>query len=507
MFYVLGIPLRGLLMRFAVAAVAAVAAEDYLLILLSDGDAPGHRLRFPEGQPVVQGGKEQEWQEEQEVEVGGSMVEQSFLVRCQERSQQETLSRNPPKSVTWADLPPKDGFSLPVSPSSSSNLVLQSPVDQEEEILLMVDEDSRRRSGNMIKESEPDSASPETEVHSEPAGLQGGPGAGGIKRAAVQPRGAIKRRSSQVRTPGSYNLVAESEQEAEISSYDNTAEVGHPATLPGGSSSASVKPRSRGVSKLSKQEKRQEKERRLMEAVAFYREGNTLRDTANKFALCKSTIANRASGKHSAGQGRKGSAMTRVEEVKLAAKMDERNNYGVGLDHFQAALIFQKCLKDLVSSNSERVTGFEDSNHFPDYEFVRRFAARNNLVLRVTTEMKKGKEQLKEEELRGWFEEAARMMQKPEIQDIMKSPARVFNFDETNFDLSGGRVRVLAKKGRRQVPGRSSGSRNHSTLCVTVNGAGDAVDPRFVLEGSRDVSGKYLKDLQPGTKIGRARFS
>ena len=91
--------------------------------------------------------------------------------------------------------------------------------------------------------------------------------------------------------------------------------------------------------------------------------------------------------------------------------------------------------------------------------------------------------------------------------DIWADPNRIFNQDETAFELSEGSVKVLAKKGTRNVPGRSSGSRSHETLSVTASAAGNLVWPRLVLKGIRDVSKKHFSCLQPGIKTGSFRFS
>ena len=337
-----------------------------------------------------------------------------------------------------------------------------------------------------------------------------------VRRVVVHAKGAlIQTRVASVSTPGSYSLTKD-HQAARISSS-----VDHPEAAasqqaacpnkqppPAGSVTGGARSEGGAGGKPSAQEKRQKKADKVNAAVAYYREGNTIRDTARMFGVSKSVVHGHASGTNSAPtRGKKSLVMEREKEVRLAARMDERCSLGVGLDYYQAALIIQRCLQDIVSANPGRMTGFENSNQFPDYQWCRRFAARNNLVLRVASEMKRGKEQLTEKELREWFRQTALMMQEPVVQDILKNPARVLNFDETSIDLSAGRVRVLGRKGRREVQGRSSGSRNHSTLAVTVNGAGGAVPPRFVLEGTRNVSSNYMKYFPPGVKFGQSTIS
>ena len=168
--------------------------------------------------------------------------------------------------------------------------------------------------------------------------------------------------------------------------------------------------------------------------------------------------------------------------------------------------MIQECLQDLVAANEERTTGFEANDQYPDYKFCHRFVQRNGLVLRRTIELSKGRERLTEDEIQSWQKETYDLLVK-ENPEIWNDPHRIFNQDETSYELSEGSVRVLAKKGSKRVPGTSSGSRNHGTLSVTANANGDLVWPRVVIKGVRDVSKKYLSELQPGVRTGAFRFS
>ena len=249
------------------------------------------------------------------------------------------------------------------------------------------------------------------------------------------------------------------------------------------------------------------REETITQAVAHYQAGNSLKACKEKFGVATSTVHDRAKGKHGSGWGRKSEVFTWEEEEKLTTAMDVRAGMGVGFGYPQMALWIQILLKDLISANPGRRSGFEETDQFPPYDFCRRVAKRHDMILRKAWELSKGREQLTEEELRVWQDLTEKMMQ--ENADICQDPRRLWNYDETSFERSAGNIKVLRKRGKKLVPGRSSGSRNHSTLCVSVNGAGEAACPRFVLEGKRDVSAQQpcIRDLEPGVRTGEPRFS
>ena len=78
------------------------------------------------------------------------------------------------------------------------------------------------------------------------------------------------------------------------------------------------------------------------------------------------------------------------------------------------------------------------------------------------------------------------------------NPKRVFNFDETAMELGVGTHKVLAPVSKKQVYTVSSSTRDHVTLGVTVNAAGNMVPPRVVFAGKRNLASIKLNLPQDG---------
>ena len=66
--------------------------------------------------------------------------------------------------------------------------------------------------------------------------------------------------------------------------------------------------------------------------------------------------------------------------------------------------------------------------------------------------------------------------------------------DESPFSVGQEKVKVLAKRGTKNVLYHKSGSsREHLTLIVAVNAAGEVVNPRIVYKNKTDIAKKHLK--------------
>ena len=60
-------------------------------------------------------------------------------------------------------------------------------------------------------------------------------------------------------------------------------------------------------------------------------------------------------------------------------------------------------LISLKSANSNRITGLEDKGQLPSISWMRRLAAQNNLVLRKSSVISKGRAVVSRENLDIWF--------------------------------------------------------------------------------------------------------
>ena len=119
--------------------------------------------------------------------------------------------------------------------------------------------------------------------------------------------------------------------------------------------------------------------------------------------------------------------------------------------------------------------------------FVRRLADRNNLSLRRTAEISKGRQVLTEADLRLWQKDAVNYLwSKPELVETLQDPSRIFNQDETSVQIGSSSQRVLAERGTKILFSISSGSREHITASYVVSAVDGMVPPRCVFRGVRN---------------------
>ena len=143
--------------------------------------------------------------------------------------------------------------------------------------------------------------------------------------------------------------------------------------------------------------------------------------------------------------------------------MKWRASIGCGVDWAQLQLLIQEVLVAITTSNPDRLTGYENCGQLPNMFFVRRLADRNNLSLRRTAEISKGRQVLTEADLRLWQKDAVDYLwSKPELVEALQDPSRIFNQDETSVQIGSSSQRVLAERGTKVLFSISSGSRNKS---------------------------------------------
>ena len=97
----------------------------------------------------------------------------------------------------------------------------------------------------------------------------------------------------------------------------------------------------------------------------------------------------------------------------------------------------QEALLALTAADPSRKTGLENSGHRPDKAWVRRFAIRHNLVVRMIMEISKGRQFIGPEELALWQADAFTFLNSdPELAEALLDPSCIWNQDETSVQVS-----------------------------------------------------------------------
>ena len=147
------------------------------------------------------------------------------------------------------------------------------------------------------------------------------------------------------------------------------------------------------------------------------------------------------------GSGHTSLVLEQHEEEMIVTHVKHMAKIGYGASWNTLRLLLQEILLSLKSANANRITGLEDKGQLPSISWVRRFAARNNLVLRKSSVISKGRAIVSKENLDLWFSDVGNFLtSKANLMVALKDPRRVYNQDETAVELGAGAQWVLVEK-------------------------------------------------------------
>ena len=84
---------------------------------------------------------------------------------------------------------------------------------------------------------------------------------------------------------------------------------------------------------------------------------------------------------------------------------------------------------------------------------------------------------------------------------LLNSPNRIYNVDETGIALDGHAPRIVAKRGQKKVRYRTSGNKNQMTVIACVSARGQCTPP-FVIFDAKRLNMEWRKDKVVGTSYG-----
>ena len=68
---------------------------------------------------------------------------------------------------------------------------------------------------------------------------------------------------------------------------------------------------------------------------------------------------------------------------------------------------------------------------------------------------------------------------------LLNSPNRIYNVDETGIALDGHALRIVAKRGQKKVRYRTSGNKNQITVIACVSASGQCIPPFVIFDAKR----------------------
>ena len=322
-----------------------------------------------------------------------------------------------------------------------------------------------------------------------------------VTNKSIPPTAIVMRHVTKVSTPGSFPQDKEQDTGGDVSSSDSEDE------------SVSAAPKTY----MTQQRKREAKAQKIQArkqlyetACQQYQQGQfkSIFEASKHFRLPYSSLHKYlVFGDSFIGKGRKSQVLTIEEEQKIVAHVIYRQKIGCGMTFLQLQLLVQEVLVAVTAANPARSSPYGDKGHFPDRFFARRLATRNNLTLRATMEISKGRQILSVDDLVAWQRDTeAGLVNNEVLAECFKNGDRVFNQDETSVQVGSGSEKVLAVKGTKVLYNFSGSSREHVTASFTVSASGGCVPVRTIFKGVRNMAAQHLKNLPTNGKSGGWKF-
>lgn len=144
-------------------------------------------------------------------------------------------------------------------------------------------------------------------------------------------------------------------------------------------------------------------------------------------------------------------------------------------------------------------------NNRPGIGWWRAFLKRHpKLSVRTSEGVTKASSCVSENDIREWFHEVRSYINEKGISEVLNQPHRVFNADETNFQICQSTGLVLAEKGARNVYNiEHSKAKESITALFTFSAAGDICCP-FIVYPYQRLPEKVCESLPEGWGVGKS---
>ena len=230
--------------------------------------------------------------------------------------------------------------------------------------------------------------------------------------------------------------------------------------------------------------------------MRLHQQGHTLRAIESRTGVPRSVIQTRIKGKcQVTSHVGKPTSLTTEDESALASYLIDMADRGFGKDVCEIRVIAAK-----MSTNSKfRATT----------QWWQRFKRRHSELSRRRAQ---GFERLRAiamnpSLIKHYFLLLTSAFAKiAELSGGMQLTAdRIFNMDEIGFQISAGKMYVVARKGSKHVASISYNCRVTTSLAVAVSASGYVIPPFFIVKGQRSPGATYLAAAPPNSAMAMAK--
>lgn len=238
-------------------------------------------------------------------------------------------------------------------------------------------------------------------------------------------------------------------------------------------------------------QKRQRVRRALYDVSA---NKSSIRQAAEENELPYSFLQRRVSGKVSQFSiNGPPTVFSEVEELAMANWLSEMSQRGMGLKMCEFLDFVQSVVK-----KEKRQTPFKNGR--PGKKWYYSFLKRNSNIIssRVETSLELKRSQLTKDKLDPWYTRFREFLQN---KDLLNQPGRIYNADETGFNMGGNKSKVIGPTRRDlNVPHISCG-KQRLTVMFCGNAAGQMIPPYFVYPEPKPKGYNPLNGSLEGSQI------
>ncbi|XP_005094673.1 uncharacterized protein LOC101845836 isoform X2 [Aplysia californica] len=221
-------------------------------------------------------------------------------------------------------------------------------------------------------------------------------------------------------------------------------------------------------------------EESMIAACDCVSKGMMLREAARTHGVPYPTLRARVNGRSSIRQIDR-TVLSREQENRLAEWLTESSRRGFRRTKKQLLSTVQKCL----NFNAE-TTVFKDN--MPGEKWYRLFRERHKNKLSQQTPLALGSQRaaVNESKILTWFQKAKKDISQVDLT-VLECPERLFNCDESGFQLGGGVRKVLAATTRtdKRVSQVTNDTHKQVTVLVCGNALGELQAPLLIFPGQR----------------------
>ncbi|CAH1964377.1 unnamed protein product [Acanthoscelides obtectus] len=220
----------------------------------------------------------------------------------------------------------------------------------------------------------------------------------------------------------------------------------------------------------------------LEKAVNAVKGGMSKKRAAILFKIPRATLVNRCLGRHNRKCGHP-TVLYQQEQQVIADTLGQVSNWDFPLTKLDIRTVFKKYL----DKQGRVVSVFKDN--YPGEDFIDNFLRKNNLSVRMATNIKRARSSVGQADVLEFFNRGAL---------LNASLQNIYNYHETNIANDPGAKKVIVPRNFRRVERVQNYSRSCTSIMVAGNAAGQLLPPMVVYKTS-NLYENWCTGGNPGT--------